>query len=248
MIEAIRASPDFPLIGFFVICLLIVVILYAVNVVNNINTRKLLETTLNKGESTMSEFFNDIIGEIDSSPISGNAELKRNTLMTIAIGARKQATGLAEKIQTLALLKAHNQEAGNTAEIIRAVDTQIQAAQSILHENAPMYAQAALGGDTPEEPSTKLSSSVTPASDAPQETSQKEASSFNLNEARDVIRKIAPLRCTLEGYGVNLDTEFELDTPECLVQKLIDKLHTRQGMKLEKGETELLTFLEGLKS
>lgn len=71
---------------------------------------------------------------------------------------------------------------------------------------------------------------------------------FTMEGAREVIRKIPPLRLCLEAHKIDPSSEFLLEEPECLVPKLIQKLEIRDGMKLEKGEKELLVFLKGLKS
>lgn len=71
---------------------------------------------------------------------------------------------------------------------------------------------------------------------------------FSIENARKVIRAINPLRLCLEFHNIDPFSEFLLETPECLVPKLIQKLETRGGMKPEEGEKELLVFLKGLNS
>ena len=72
---------------------------------------------------------------------------------------------------------------------------------------------------------------------------------FGLKEAREVIRKINPLKHCIEAHGVDINSDFSLNEYEDMVSKMISKLEARSGnIKPEDGEEMLLKFLKSVKT
>lgn len=72
---------------------------------------------------------------------------------------------------------------------------------------------------------------------------------FALKEAREVIRKINPLKHCIEAHGVDINSDFSLNEYEDMVSKMISKLEARSGnIKPEDGEEMLLKFLKSVQA
>lgn len=263
MFATIRASPEFPIILFVFIVILIFLILRIVEVIDNRKKRKALEKltrSLTEGEIDMS-IFDEVMDEIGAIPVAGNEKLRRVIVTQMAKGAKTQATGLAEAVSLLSMVNASTKEADRVETIIRDVHDHIELAQKQYAEEAPMYQQSALGSsdDVGQQKDTISAPDLTQPevqAESPVEVSTEvqvelpfetptEVQSFCLEQARQVIRIIQPLKACITSHDLDVNSDFDVSTPRCLIGKLIDKLEVRKemGVKPEKGESELLAFL-----
>lgn len=77
-------------------------------------------------------------------------------------------------------------------------------------------------------------------------SSEVQKNGFSMEQARSVIRSINPLKFCIEAHGIDIKSDFDIDSIDGLKQKLIAKLEARRGnMTPVDGEEDLLKFLKG---
>ncbi|MBW7954693.1 hypothetical protein H3C61_02685 [Candidatus Gracilibacteria bacterium] len=217
----------------------------------------LLETisSLNGGDK-MSLNLSSILTESQTFEATLQDKATSQDIANTFRGLSQISTALAGNLTRVAVNTANRRKLDDLAKVNEEVSNLAEVLSAKNFEEGEKHATNALGvqslrqsitdGGQEEEKEQKQKTKEEEEITLSPVSSEVQKNGFSMGQARYVIRSINPLKLCIEAHGIDIKSDFDINSIDGLKQKLIAKLEARRGsMTPVDGEEDLLKFLKG---